>query len=85
MPNLRKMRAQSKQYYSLNQESKKAAFRASYRVNPDKRRAASRAASRASYRANPDKERVASHTSYSLIRKGQQFAGIMRRLQAQVL
>ena len=64
MRNLRKIRVHSKQYYSLNQESKKAASRASYRANPDKKRAASRAASRASYRTNPDKKRAASRASY---------------------
>ena len=64
MRNLRKIRVHSKQYYSLNQESKKAASRASYRANPDKKRAASRAACRASYRTNPDKKRAASRASY---------------------
>ena len=60
MPNVRKIRAQSKQYYSLIQESKKAASRTRYRANPDKKRAASRA----SYRANPHKKRAASRASY---------------------
>ena len=49
---------------SLNQESVKAASRASYRANPDKKMAASWAASCASYRANPDKKRAASRASY---------------------
>ena len=75
MPNVRKIRAQSKQYYSLIQESKKADSRTRYRANPDKKRAASRAsyradpdkkraASRASYRANPEKKRAPSRSSY---------------------
>ena len=60
MPNLRKKREQNRGNYIENQESKKAAARASYNASPENKRAASRGASRASYNASPENKRAAS-------------------------
>ena len=62
--NLRKKRAQNKQRYFQNRQAIKkaarAASRASYKADLEKKRAAARA----SFRAGPDKHRVAKRASY---------------------
>ena len=62
--NLRKKRAQNKERYIQNRQRRKeaarAASRASYKADPEKKRAASRA----SYKTDPEKKRAASCARY---------------------
>ena len=60
-----KAKAASKASYSAEPEKKMAASRASYSADPSKKKAASKLASKASYSTDPSKKKAASKASYT--------------------